>query len=138
MNSTNDAQGQPEEPVPPLNASTSWAEVRASMRRFWYLLPLLCGATVAAALFAARGETELYRSESDVVFAPSPRLEETYEAVDVLSVLSERVPQGTFVELIDSPIALQDAVAETQVDPGNLEVAEVRALIAQELSLIHI
>jgi len=115
-----------------------WSEVGRSMRRFW--LPLLPLAAIAVVLAVTLGQSEsdVFRSEVDLVFAPSVDLPETYETADALDILSDRVLQGTYIELTESRTLRDVAIQVGQLEPALIDDTDVDGAIAQEANVITV
>lgn len=127
-----------EEPGDRSSGPLDWSEVGRSMRRFWLLLLPLAAVGVALALTIGQNESDVFRSEIDLVFAPSVDLPETYETADALDILGDRVLQGTYIELTESRTLRTVAAQVAQLDEDLIEDSDVDGSIALEANVVTV
>jgi uncharacterized protein involved in exopolysaccharide biosynthesis len=124
----------PPDPAEPL----SWTGIVRALRRSWWLLPPLLALGVAAAVYAHQDDQDLYRSEATLVFSPSAQVEEGFEVMDALRVLSDRSIQGTFAELLSSPAIRRSAAEAAELPESAADEYVVGAAIAQEANVVDV
>ncbi|MEP4651204.1 MAG: hypothetical protein ABJ314_13545 [Ilumatobacter sp.] len=110
---------------------------RSLKRYFLLLLPMAVVAVGLGVTVGQRGP-DVFQSEVNLVFAPSSDLPETYEKVDALDTLNDRVLQGTYIELTESRTLLVDALAAAQLDARLIDDVEVDGTIALEANIVTV
>lgn len=122
-------------------ATADWPSFWTALRRAWFLLPLLVAAAIAAVLWRASDDPDVYQSDAVVLVSPSDELGDVYQVVDALSLLKDRYVQGTFVDLLESPSLLTAVASDPdgpQLDRAARDEVVVAAELSQESYVVHI